>query len=601
MKWHKPHKKKKKGKRGNKSQKSIMHNTINKKHINRRSAETPQKTISPLKDFSRFFENSIRRKFKPTFEIINEFLKGGQYNIDLNYDSIDDGKRQATFPLRINQSNHRGVNFKITLPYDFVCKNAMHKDSYGLDESLKIYNKKSTFFIEKGSIINFRTTYPYRPLSIKGDFTRIRTFEKLEHLTYLRCLIPTSDQDMIFPGYFLHSDSKSILFDIESLSLHRNNITGIPMPSIEGHYFELNINGCKILFYGIEIKNYRCLVIDSLEKIGIDDFEKIVYAIRLVYSFFTGRYYKDAKIILSSNESEFERIEHLSYQMEKESIITDFQIVDFELFYQIIEHEEIKEEYNKYRKHIEPETFSSMCNMVLSSGEFKRVLELITSAGKNNNPIIQGALYSVALETLTKIIYDENAETLYPIPKIIFKELRNTFLKILSSDYADKIDMQGQRIIKLKIENMNTPTNRDKLEKPFELVGIALSEEERIIINTRNKYLHGEEPENSYEWFLKKQLNALNLLDLTARLILKYFKYEGHYFSPQFKYVLNNDLAKEIIHKEFDPRKYGNILEKLSKKEFTKVEEIEEAKAYLEEFIPFANIISVLGQKIKLI
>ena len=611
MKWHSPHKNRKRSKNKNcsKSHKIIVRKmengtsiSTNKKRLNSRKIEVSKISISPLKDFPQFFEGSLQRTFKPTFEFINNFLKSDRYNIDLNYESIDDGKQQATFLLKINQSNRKGVDFEISLPKEFICRDVRHKEGYGLGESLKIYNDRSSYFIERGCILNFETTFPHRPLSIKGDFTRIQTFEKLEDPTYLRCIIPTNDKAMIFPGYFLNSEPKCILFDIDSLSLHSDGIIGLPMPSTKGYYSELNINGYNVLFYGVEVKNNCCLVIDSVEKININDFEEIVYAIRLVYAFFTGRFFKEEKIILSSNESEFKNIEYFSYQMEEESIITDFQIVDFELFYQIADgekDEELKNKYNNYRKGIEPEIFSSMCNMVLSSDEFKRVFELITSAGKNNNPIIQGALYSVALETLTQIIYDENSEALAPMPKDIFKEMRDKLINVFSS-YEEKIDERGKNIINSKILNMNSPTNRDKLEKPFEITGITLTEEEKTTIETRNKYLHGDKPKSSYEWFLKKQLNALNLFDLTAILILKYFKYEGHYFPPQFKYVLNNETAKDII-KEFDPRKYGEILEKLKKGELTELKEIHEAKKYIEEFMSYSGVISILGQEVRLI
>ena len=65
----------------------------------------------------------------------------------------------------------------------------------------------------------------------------MRTFETLEVPTYLRCIIPTNDNDMVFPGFFLDSEPKCILFDIDSLSLHCNNSIGIPMPSSGGHYY----------------------------------------------------------------------------------------------------------------------------------------------------------------------------------------------------------------------------------------------------------------------------------------------------------------------------------------------------------------------------
>lgn len=613
MKWHNPHKSRKKQKKrvnANKYHRNFVRKVIYKTSMNQkkqqirtRNFEVPTITISPLVNFPRFFKDSVKRSFKSSFETINKFFKGGQYYINLNYESFDRGQQQISCSLKINQSNRKGVNFKISLPDDFTCRGVRHKESYGLGESLKIYKNQASYIVKKGCIRNFETTFPHRPLSIKGDFTRIQTFEELESSTYLRCIIPTNDKNMIFPGYFLSSEHKCILFDIDSLSLQSDGIMGIPMPTTKGHYCKLNINGYNILFYGIEVKNNCCLVIDSLEKVIINDFEDIVYAIRLIYAFFTGRFYKEEKIILSSKDSEFDNIDHFSYQMEEESIITEFQLIDFELFYQIANaenNEELKKEYDKCRKHIQLNMFSSMCNMVLSSDEFKRVIELTTSAGKNDNPTIQGALYSVALETLTQMIYDENIETLVPMGKKSFNEMRSIFMNIFSK-YADKMDERGKKIIEAKISNMNSPTNRDKLEKPFELSGIILTEEEKITIETRNKYLHGDEPENSYEWFLKKQLNALDLFDLVGRLILKQFKYEGHYFPPQFKYVLHNETAKEIIKTEFDPNRYGEILTKIKNKELAKVEEIQEAKAFLEEFMSYARVVSILGKQVTLI
>lgn len=396
MKWHSPHKKRNKNKKYNISHKIIVRKIKNgtpistsKKQINRRRLDVSQIIINPLKDFSHFFEGSPQKIFKPTFDVINNFLKGGKYNISLNYESLDNGKQQAIFPLKINQSNNKGINFEINLPDNFICRGVRFKESYGLDSPLKIYNNRSSFYIERGCVTNFETTFPRRPLTIRGDFKRIQTFEKLEDSAFMRCLIPTNDKDMIFPGYFLDCVPNCILFDIDSLSLHIDDIMGIPMPSTKGHYSKLNINGCNILFYGIEIKNKCCLVIDSIEKIQINDFEKIVYAIRLVYAFFTGRFYNEEKIILTSSKPEFDVIEHFSYVIEPESIITSLQIIDFELFYQFIDKEDnvkIKEEYNKHRKGIKHNFFSSMCNQVLLSEEFKRVLELTTSGGKDNDP-----------------------------------------------------------------------------------------------------------------------------------------------------------------------------------------------------------------------
>lgn len=605
MKWHSPHKNRKSAKnRNDRNLPRKIKKNIKRIPLRDNKIEISTITIKPLERFPEFFKDSHKIIMKPTFDAINNFLKGNKYAVNLTYESLYDGKQTAKFPLKIKQSNHKGVNFEINLPNNFICKGIKDKENYGLGDSLKVYNDRDSYFIERGCITNFETTFPHKPLLVKGSFTHIQTFEKLKAPTYVRCIIPTNDKNMIFPGYFLNCVPKCILFDIDSLSLHSDSIIGIPMPSTKGYYSELNINGCNILFYGIEVKNNCCLVIDSLDKIHINDFERIVYAIRLVYAFFTGRFYKEEKITLTSSERMFDIIENLSYQMEDESIITNYQIIDFELFRQLADEEKdlsLKDKYNKYRKGVKVEVFSTLCNVILSTKDFKRVFELIASAGRNNNPVIQGAIYSVALETLTQIIYDENAETLVPMQRELFREMQTKFIDIFSS-YEDKMDERGKSIIKAKIQNINSPTNRDKLERPFEVIGITLTEEERKTIGSRNQYLHGGEPESSYDCFLTAQLKALNLFDLTARLILKYAKYEGHYFSPQFKYVLNNETARDIINnKEIDIVKYNDIVRKLKKEEFSTLKEIQDAKEFLAEFIPYIGLLSILGQKVQLI
>lgn len=142
MKWHSPYKNRKKAKnkgtnkfRKNLLRKATHKSSVSQKKQQRRSIEVRYITISPLGNFHNFFKDSVKRSFKPTIETINNFFKGGQYNINLNYESLNNGKQQVLCPLKINQSNRKGVNFKISLPNDFTCRGVTHKEGYGLGES----------------------------------------------------------------------------------------------------------------------------------------------------------------------------------------------------------------------------------------------------------------------------------------------------------------------------------------------------------------------------------------------------------------------------------------------------------------------------------
>ena len=87
------------------------------------------------------------------------------------------------------------------------------------------------------------------------------------------------------------------------------------------------------------------------------------------------------------------------------------------------------------------------------------------------------------------------------------------------------------QILKAKVENINSPTNSKKLSKPFELLGLKLSQTEKLILNHRNKFLHGTSPFKESELkskesdisFISKKLHTL-----CNCLILKYCGYSGH-------------------------------------------------------------------------
>jgi hypothetical protein len=99
------------------------------------------------------------------------------------------------------------------------------------------------------------------------------------------------------------------------------------------------------------------------------------------------------------------------------------------------------------------------------------------------------------------------------------------------SECESFISDYGNRVLKSKIENLNTPTNAKKLSKPFELYGLKLSPSELKILNHRNKFLHGTSPFEETE--LKDKENEIayitkKLLTLNNSLILKYCNYSGH-------------------------------------------------------------------------
>jgi hypothetical protein len=166
---------------------------------------------------------------------------------------------------------------------------------------------------------------------------------------------------------------------------------------------------------------------------------------------------------------------------------------------------------------------------------------------------LQASIYSVALEAMTNIISEENESKLTPIPdktlsKIVLKELKDVI-----NNHKDSLSEEGINTIIKKISVINSPTNKQKLTKPFEIYGISLNQKEIEAINKRNDFLHGRIPLSiSYEddKFYLQQVSFTILYCVTA-LILKYVGYSGFimYFPTLNEFNKKKKISDYLIKK----------------------------------------------------
>ena len=174
---------------------------------------------------------------------------------------------------------------------------------------------------------------------------------------------------------------------------------------------------------------------------------------------------------------------------------------------------------------------------------------------KTKHYLLKAGIFSIILETISSLIYDENAEKLNPIQnKFLSKNIRQELIKTLNN-FKEDISEEALKIFTSKINEINKPTNSKKLSFPFQYYNISLSKKELEILNHRNKFLHGTSPFDEKELDLKKY----ELLEIIAHmkfminsLMLKYIGYSGNIINnPAFlelnsKEVLNSHLFKII-------------------------------------------------------
>lgn len=137
----------------------------------------------------------------------------------------------------------------------------------------------------------------------------------------------------------------------------------------------------------------------------------------------------------------------------------------------------------------------------------------------------QGAMCAVALETICSALEESKDKTYMSNNdwktkvKPLFDQLIDSLLKkgIITEFHASNM--------RNKLNSLNLASNKDKLSLPFSQRGYILSEQEKNIINSRNRFLHGHILGHSYEESFQEVLYAS--LELQKLCILLLFRESG--------------------------------------------------------------------------
>lgn len=194
--------------------------------------------------------------------------------------------------------------------------------------------------------------------------------------------------------------------------------------------------------------------------------------------------------------------------------------------------ERIEEKLSPVRKDI----FENFCRKITDDEEFGEIIFLLLYVNNKYSKVnlyLQGVTLSVILEMLSSKICNENKKSIVPIKdKHLARKLKAKLHKCAREffeKYKNKTGDYEHSPIKKRIDNINQFTNRDKLIKSFEIIGLKLTKRDKEVINKRNNFLHGNVPIESLEpsQIPKLFYYVLRLNLLIQALILKYFGFSG--------------------------------------------------------------------------
>lgn len=312
----------------------------------------------------------------------------------------------------------------------------------------------------------------------------------------------------------------------------------------------ISLSGGAIEVFPYNYNGQQYIVFESRETIDVKTFSKKIFSTCVALGLISRTIWLDEAFTVEYTDENFDRPVAFRYQTLRPSIRGSYSIFTTNLFSleDCLSRSEttryaanfLKDENGEVKRGmidwLQPDFLSSLCTMIDNNDSLCRASIMITEA--STYPVeYQASMFYTALETITSFLkkkYEIKDKT--PIPKEIFKkEIAPQFQEVMKGCEQCHPELQnGLRILENKINNLNSPTNLDKLLLPFEKINFTLTEEETATIKNRNRFLHGSLLDVSQEndEFNALLGNCIRLHKLCCILLLKEAGFNN--------YILNN-------------------------------------------------------------
>lgn len=334
-------------------------------------------------------------------------------------------------------------------------------------------------------------------------------------------------------GTFTKIDSTSHSIKDESkytaiLNCSRNNFLGAYFSSCDlevGHVthgrrlIELTINTIPIHCYILENNEGAgsSLFIESLKNCEYEPFIKVLHDLTLCLSYITGAFIGKEVFVLKNiftrnNESNFVSWFYYPEELNESQFGVIPKLNDG-----------VSEHSLRQIEHGLP-TLVKMVELCLQSQSYRRII--LSMIHTNIQPdYIRVVLYAVGLETITDLVYQENKDKMKPVSdKELAVEIRSRLTETLQQFATMISDSALKKFIEV-INQINKPTNSEKLTRPFSIYGVPLIDNDLDAIKNRNDFLHGRLPYNPGSHELS--IVGYRLQFCVNALVMKYCGYTG--------------------------------------------------------------------------
>lgn len=438
---------------------------------------------------------------------------------------------------------------------DVIFKRENNEFSFEFDE-LKLNVKKNTYdlgnIIKKGSFLSGKLHLKFENLFlgnfVKGFTSNIyeKSFSKSK-LQYFKFIIPLENKInfnyQLAPFFYKDefSDWSSVGFSIEA-------------------------EDEKIFVQQKEIKKgqtQKCyLIFESNKKQAFREFSKKIFALRVSLGYIIGNFAGNRGYFFSYGNIERKNFNSFCFETQRGEIKNFMQPINRNPYAWLTTRNKRKAEYiyKKYKlRTLSIAEFSKLYKITLENDDFLAILLLMLESSESSLLLRPGG-YSIILESLSSIIVGREDEKLNPIiSKAEAKKFRTELLEVLKS-YENNKFFKDNKTLKVRLDNINQVTNKEKLVLPFKILKINLLDEDIKIINSRNDFLHGRIPDyrnlgldrNINEKDRDMYYASVRFYTIINMLILKFIGYDGYVlnfskiFEKETTYIVREDYYRKV-------------------------------------------------------
>jgi hypothetical protein len=182
---------------------------------------------------------------------------------------------------------------------------------------------------------------------------------------------------------------------------------------------------------------------------------------------------------------------------------------------------------------------SKFVSLLLHDGRFSSAVMLMLESGSLKSVLLMPSVFAVVLESLSKIITGIPVADFIPMDGQVFTQKALPELTAVIDKYTSYTGQVGSQKMKNRLAGINQAvvgrklSNDEKLTRPFETLGLPLTDFEYSIIRHRNDVLHGDilmacKNQVTYETDNYMAFVSAKLYTLISGLILKHLGYSGY-------------------------------------------------------------------------